>query len=208
MIESGLWIIADPNGAGKTTLVQSGGLAPFISEAQSINPDQMTLALLQKRGFSTWADAPLEDQIKAFREAADASYARAEQMVRERRSLSIETVLSTDKYRPLVELALSVGFPVYVIYVALASPEVSAERVSARYRSGGHDVPKDKLPRRWQDSLNQLPWFLARAQMYWIYDNTTAPARLVATGTQGSKAVMEFEPFPQLQAALHTVSPF
>ena len=68
-METGLWIIAGPNGAGKTTLAQSGALAPFIAAAQTINPDQMTLALLLERGFATWAEAPLDEKIKAFREA-------------------------------------------------------------------------------------------------------------------------------------------
>src|SRR5262245_19903820 len=75
-------------------------------------------------------------------------------------TVGVETVLSTPKYRRLVEKAKTLGFEIRLIYVLLDSPQRNVERVRLRVKKGGHAVPEDKILQRYTRSLEQLPWFL------------------------------------------------
>jgi len=60
-------------------------------------------------------------------------------------TIGVETVLSTSKYRVLVERARSHGFSINLIYVFLDSDERNIERVHIRVEKGGHAVPEDRI---------------------------------------------------------------
>jgi len=96
------------------------------------------------------------------------------------RSIGVETVLSTPKYRRLVTHAKARGFLIRLIYVVLDSPERNIERVRLRVLRGGHDVPEAKIIDRYWRSLGQLPWFLHEADEARIYDNSGSEPILVA----------------------------
>jgi predicted ABC-type ATPase len=100
---------------------------------------------------------------------------------------NLETVLSTGKYRALVEAARSEGFAVRLVYVIVRDAALQLERIQFRVAKGGHDVPADKIIARRQRSLAQLPWFLDHADLADIFDNSgAAPKRIgrkLADGT-------------------------
>lgn len=95
-------------------------------------------------------------------------------------------MLSTGKYRRLVQHARSLGFQIHVIYVLLDSADRNVERVRLRVMKGGHDVPEDKIRARHARSLAQIPWFLDHADRASLYDNTGAQPRLVGEKADGS----------------------
>src|SRR3546814_15389835 len=72
-----------------------------------------------------------------------------------RSSVGVETVLSTPKYRKLVEKARNLGFSVRLVYVVLKSAELQMERIRIRVAKGGHDVPEDKVFGRRKRSFEQ-----------------------------------------------------
>lgn len=78
-------------------------------------------------------------------------------------TIGVETVLSTDKYRALVERARRSGFHVRMIYVVLASAELQVARIRTRVLEGGHDVPREKIKARRLRSFEQLAWFYKNA---------------------------------------------
>lgn len=80
-------------------------------------------------------------------------------------TVGVETVLSTPKYRRLVDKAKQLGFEVRLIYVLLDSPQRNIERVRLRVKKGGHAVPENKILERHARSLEQLPWFLDQADL-------------------------------------------
>ena len=86
----------------------------------------------------------------------------------------METVLSTNKYRRLVEQAKIRQFEVRLIYVLLDSPDRNVERVRLRVAKGGHAVDEDKIRTRYDRSLQQLPWFLEHADQAYLFDNSGA----------------------------------
>jgi predicted ABC-type ATPase len=118
----------------------------------------------------------------------------------------VETVLSSGKYRPLVEEARAAGGFVGLIYVALSSPAIARERVAARVRRGGHGVPDEKVDRRWKRSLDCLVWFAERASAFWVIDNSdsdpTRPPVLMASGKSGVLEFIADQVSPDLGTAL------
>lgn len=118
----------------------------------------------------------------------------------------METVLSTAKYQPVVEEVLTAEGRCFLIYVALNSPELSAQRVRRRVSEGGHDVPADKLRERWERSLKMLPWFASRAHRFWVFDNSNSDseqrAELLATGSGRKLTLFNAEAIPALTQSL------
>jgi predicted ABC-type ATPase len=114
-----------------------------------------------------------------------------EATLRVHQSVGVETVLSTDKYRRLVNLAHELGFHFHLFYVALNSLELNVERVRLRVQSGGHAVPQAKIVERYWRSLQQLRWFLTAADSADIYDNSGAEPRLVARKADGEVVMLE-----------------
>jgi predicted ABC-type ATPase len=94
-------------------------------------------------------------------------------------TVGVETVLSTGKYRALVDHAHAHGFAVRLIYVFLKSADLNVERVRIRVSKGGHDVPEDRIRGRRQRSFEQLGWFLGAADRVDIFDNSGAEPSLV-----------------------------
>lgn len=93
--------------------------------------------------------------------------------------MGVETVLSTDKYRPLVGRAKALGFEVRLLYVMLRSADMNVERVRMRVARGGHHVEEDKIRARRERSFQQLPWFLEQVDIALIFDNSGAvPIRI------------------------------
>lgn len=165
-------VIGGPNGSGKSTSYERaanflGGRTIWI-----VNPDRLTSRIAKVEGLAQ-ADANLAAVQRLER--------WLESSLDVHKSIGVETVLSTDKYRRLVDKARALNFEIGLIYVMLQSPDLNVARVRARVRKGGHDVPEDAIRRRYRRSLAQLPWFLAAADFATIYDNSGASMEQVGT---------------------------
>ncbi len=169
-----LWIIAGPNGSGKSTLYGSKRDAVYGNTVISdfgrpfwiINPDLLATRIrAAERLGKNFADLQAVKRIGKWLRAS----------IRAHKSVGVETVLSTDKYRRLVRAAKKCGFEVRLIYVVvvLRDPKLNVERVRLRVKKGGHSVPKQKIIERWTRSLEQLPWFLRQADWALLFDNST-----------------------------------
>ena len=123
--------------------------------------------------------------------------------------MSRRSVLSTDKYRQSVEAVRQSGGFVGLIYVALSAPELACQRVAARVRHGGHDVPSDKIAARWERSLDNLAWFASHATAFWVFDNSNSdpnrPPLLAASGRFGKLDFLAEDTFPRLRSAVSTI---
>jgi predicted ABC-type ATPase len=118
----------------------------------------------------------------------------------------VETVLSTDKYRPLVERVRRLGGLFNLLYVTVGSPDIAVRRVATRVQKGGHDVPTDKVAERFHRSLAHLPWFAANANNCLIIDNSSddpsVPAVIRARCVDGVLTHLDPDSPPPLLAAL------
>lgn len=169
-----LWIVAGPNGSGKSTLYDQTDIEGFGQSVWIINPDVLSATIARQEKVAL-IDANLAavERIEKWLRASVDTY----------QTIGVETVLSTGKYRDLVQVAKQRGFELRLLYVMLGSVEQNIARVRLRVAKGGHAVPEDRIIARHRRSLDQLPWFLDAADWARIYDNSDATPRLVGTKT-------------------------
>ena len=116
------WIVAGPNGAGKTTLVQAEPIRTILPHVTFLNPDDVAEQHLAALGVCSFSDAPEATLHEAFVAAADEVFARLNRVLEAGGAAGVETVLSSDKYKPVVEVVRDRGGFVGLIYVWLDSP--------------------------------------------------------------------------------------
>jgi predicted ABC-type ATPase len=164
-----LIFIAGPNGAGKSTFYETflrdHGL-PFV------NADRITAAL----GISNL-------------EAAEAADAARVQLIADGTSFVTETVFSDPAGAKLQFLrdAIAANYDVTLYYIGISSAQLSEARVSQRVRAGGHDVPPERLERRYRQSLENLAQALKFVPEVHVFDNSFSdvPYRLVLSVRDG-----------------------
>lgn len=179
-----LWIIAGPNGSGKSSAYGRGDVLGLDGSVWIINPDLLT-ARLQEAENLKLLDANLA-AVQRIEKWLDAS-------IETHQTIGVETVLSSPKYRRLVEKAKAHGFEVCFVYVYLQNVEMQLKRIAARVAKGGHDVPPDKVRERRKRSFAQMPWFFANAERAWIFDNSGEHPRLVAERSLEENVGLNFD---------------
>jgi predicted ABC-type ATPase len=172
-----LWIVAGPNGSGKSTVYRDVDYEQDGRSVWIVNPDLLAKRISEAEGLVLHAA-----NVAAVTRISDWLYAS----VAVHKTIGVETVLSTGKYRALVTAAKAKGYEIRLHYVILSQPELNIQRVRARVEKGGHDVDAGKIVERYYRSLDQLPWFLDQADRAWIYDNSGAGPRLVASKSDGT----------------------
>jgi predicted ABC-type ATPase len=171
------WIVAGPNGSGKSTAYGKGDVAGLDGSVWIINPDLLTARL---------SEAEKLDLQKANLAAVNRIEAWLDASIEVHQTIGVETVLSTNKYRRLVEKAKQHEFEICFVYVYLESAELQIERIKARVAKGGHHVPDDKVRSRRERSFQQMPWFFWQADRAWVFDNSGNEPRLVAQFEDGN----------------------
>ena len=167
-----LVMLAGPNGAGMSTYYDvflADSLLPFL------NADL----------FAAETDI---DSFEAAR-ILDATRAR---MIDDRLGFITETVFSDPHGAKLDMLrqAVEAGYDVTLIYIGIASADLSARRVDQRIARGGHDVPRDRLASRYERSLANLRQAITSVPNVEIFDNSLIdePYRHVASFKDGTLA--------------------
>lgn len=149
-------VFAGPNGSGKTTITR---MAKIVGEY--INADDIK---------KTTLCSDMEAAIKAEQ--------LRENMIKDKRDFTFETVLSTERNLLLLEKAKRNGYFVRGIYVLTADPMINVIRVNAREALGGHGVPKDKIITRYSRALSLIPRLVEVCDVLHVYDNTKEPFRI------------------------------
>lgn len=171
-----LWIVAGPNGCGKSSAYDRSDVDEFGGSVWIINPDLLTIRIRDVEGLML-RDANLAavERIEQWLDSSIDAY----------QTIGVETVLSTDKYRRLLEKAQGRGFEIRLIYVFVRSFDLQMERIALRIAKGGHAVPADKVRERRERSFDQLRWFLERAHSAWMFDNSGEKPELVGRKEAG-----------------------
>ncbi len=163
--------LAGSNGAGKSTFYESH-LAG--SGLRFINADVIAAEL---------AIGPYE--------AAEFAAALRNTLVERGESFIFETVFSDPAGEKVETLAQYVakGYELVLIFIQIADPETSIQRVSMRVAQGGHDVPDDKLRDRFERTRTNLLRAIQRLPHVIVYDNSdlAQPYRLVQQYRHGNK---------------------
>lgn len=164
------YIIAGCNGAGKTTASMT--VLPEILDCREfVNADEIAKGL-----------SPFNPEEVAI-EAGKIMLQRIDFLLNRRATFAIETTLSTRSYKTLVERAHEAGYEVILLFFWLPSPEQAVQRVAMRVASGGHDIPKDVIYRRyWRGIQNLFDIFVPIVDRWALYDNTDKITPIVEYG--------------------------
>jgi predicted ABC-type ATPase len=172
-----LVVVAGPNGSGKTTMVRSRELALlFTVPVVSVNADDFAKILAGDR-------SPTDQESLQAAQIADAM---VDDLVADRQSFIVETVLSSDKYKSRILTARAAGFDIILVYVSVRDLELNIERVRNRVRLGGHPVPGHRIKARRNRSFQMFSWFARHADKVLVFDNSlAAPAIAAVKGPSG-----------------------
>lgn len=119
------WLIAGPNGSGKSTLYNRTDIEGWGGSVWIVNPDLLTSRLQRAERFDlAAANAKALDRIQSWLEASIAVH----------QTIGVETVLSTAKYRPLIEQARDKGFEIRMLYVVGQRGIADRTHSDARFR--------------------------------------------------------------------------
>ena len=149
-------VFAGPNGSGKSTITR---LAKIIEPY--INADD-----IKRTNHCTDL------------EAAQMAEAMREKYIKEHKSFTFETVLSTDRNLKLLKKAKAGGYFIRCIYVLTCDPNINVARVKSRESQGGHGVPEDKIISRYEKALDLIPELVKVCDVMHIYDNSDVPFRI------------------------------
>jgi len=169
-------IIAGPNGSGKTTTTEKLLQHEWSNGVEYINPD------IVAQEFGDWNDDTIVSRAREW------STSRREELLATSQSMIFETVFSAPDKLDFVVRAKQQGYFVRLFFIGTIDPEINIRRVLARVSVGGHQVPDNKVRKRYVGSIGQLYAALSLVDRAYLFDNSIdgEPAALYAR-TQDSQ---------------------
>ena len=153
-MSSKILIIAGPNGAGKTTFARE--YLPNEADCDVfVNADLIAAGL-----------APFDPATAAI-EAGRLMLRQIDAHARLGRNFAFETTLAGRNYVRRIREWHAAGYRVKLIFLALAGPAESIERVRVRVSQGGHAVPESVIRRRFQAGLQNFRNVYRHEVDYW-----------------------------------------
>lgn len=120
-----------------------------------------------------------------------------------REDFCIETTLATRSLLKMVHSAQKKGYYVTVLYFWLNSPDMAVERVAARVRAGGHDIPEETIRRRYNVGLNYLfNTYIPECDKWILADNSDPPFQIIAEGTKKGLLVSDMDKYKKIRSLL------
>jgi predicted ABC-type ATPase len=177
-------VLAGHNGSGKSTLWYDNLVNAL--RIPLINADRLTLSLLPSpsgdpRTLDAWA-ADLRDHDERWQRLSQEGVQLFMGLIMEQRmSFAFETVFSHFQRHPdgsytskeeLIVTLQKAGYAVALLFVGLASSELSILRVATRRALGGHDVPEEKLRQRFPRTQEAIRLAAPVADMTLMFDNS------------------------------------
>jgi len=185
-----IYVLAGTNGAGKSSLA---GSAFREAGVEVFNPDEATLRIQTANPGITQEQA----NSAAWRQGKRL----LQRAIGEHLSFAFETTLGGETITALLEMALFQGIDVRVWYVGLRDVELHVERVRARVKRGGHDIPEARIRLRYDSSRLNLIRLMPLLTELRVYDNSEdaaphagcSPEPLLLLHRIGSKIVTACE---------------
>ena len=155
-------LLAGPNGAGKSTLyyalLASGTLDDGL---EFVNADVHERSHLQHI-------SDLQKRSEAARDWADG---RREALLNAKLGFVSETVFSHESKLSLISRAQSLGYRVVLYVVSVGDPLRLLARVSQRVNEGGHNVPAQRIIKRYPRTMANLTEAVRLADLAFVYDS-------------------------------------
>lgn len=164
-------ILAGPNGAGKSTTAAT--LLP--RDFPFVNADEIAKTL------------PNYPSAAADLEAGRMALEQMDELADRGASFAVETTLAGRTFAVRARDLRRLGYLFRLFFVFAPDPEFCIDRVAARVRSGGHDIPSDTVRRRYHAGLrNFVKLYLPIADEWWLVRNASEGGiRIIAAGGLG-----------------------
>ncbi|MGI8493898.1 MAG: zeta toxin family protein [Pyrinomonadaceae bacterium] len=133
--------------------------------------------------------------VNAYFASVAADFIR-QKLILSRRSFAFETVMSSPDKIELLEKAKSFGYRTYLYFVATDSPSINISRVKYRVKTGGHDVPTDKITTRYYRSLDLLREAIKNTNRAYLFDNSGSELLWLAEITDGKNLELKADAVP------------
>lgn len=159
-------IFAGVNGAGKSTFYNMSQDIPDFKETVRINTDEIV------REIGDWRNDA--DQMKAGK----IGIKLRNEAIRQGKSFNEETTLCGKTIIKLFEKLKENGYKIDLYYVRLKNSDIALERIKSRVANGGHDIPAEKVRRRYEESRNNLEKVIPFCNSVSIFDNSESFRRL------------------------------
>ena len=98
-------------------------------------------------------------------------------LLQSEKKCSMETVFSHVSKVHFMQQAKSLGYKVYLYFVATEDPLINIARVQSRVAQGGHDVPEQKIRDRYIKSLSLMYDAAQEAYQAYFFDNSGAKGK-------------------------------
>jgi predicted ABC-type ATPase len=149
----------------------ASGIIPFLASSPFLQTRNLA-GIAQKIKISNGRLLhPAEPPPNSYLASVIADFIRIT-LLTQRASFSFETVMSSPDKIALLTRARSLGYRVYLYYVATEDSAINISRVNNRMRLGGHPVPEGKIIARYQRSLGLLGQAIRQTDRAYIFDNS------------------------------------
>lgn len=118
------------------------------------------------------------------------------QLITEEKKLTFETVMSHSSRIETLKRAKELGYKNYLYYVCTENVEINKSRVAERVKSGGHDVPPQKIEQRYDRSLALLKEAVSHTYRTFIFDNSQNTSQLILDVYKGKEVTFQIESIP------------
>ena len=186
-------LIGGPNGAGKTT-VAPGLLGSYINLDTFVNADVLAQGLSGMR--------PETEALAAGR----LMISHLHQLADEGKSFAFETTLASRTFAPWLKGLTRRGYAFHLVYLWIDDVTIAINRVSARVRAGGHDVPVETIRRRYQSGLrNFFRLYKPMATTWQKYDCSRAsvPMLIATGGLTEEENIIDGKRWSKLKGSIH-----
>lgn len=95
------------------------------------------------------------------------------------KKITFETVMSHKSKVELLKETEKLGYKNYLYYISTDDVDLNISRVKERVKEGGHDVPKDKISKRYFNSLKLLHEAVKYTYRTYVFDNSEDEAILI-----------------------------
>ena len=153
-----MFVFAGNNGSGKSTIRNL--IIDRLGISVNVDPDSLARRIDSENPEKHRVSAG-KDAIKLVREC-----------IKNKRDFSIETTLAGGNAIRQMQEAKDNGFEVIMFYVGLGDYRLNIDRVAARVKNGGHDIPTEDIIRRDQTSMKNLLAHLYLLDHLIVIDNS------------------------------------
>lgn len=194
-----IWFLGGINGTGKSTFASSPVVLEIMGVREVVNPDAIARDIAKKGleyGLANLAAANIT-QGRTFENAVN---------LNEATNFAIETVLSSEKFDPILLIAKQRGIGTGLVYIGVHSVEDTLQRIKSRVAAGLHDVSAGKVRERWAKTHQSLERWAPQVDKLFVFSNNGIDREPVAIAEKLSAgaaiSIFDETEVPEIVAAL------